>query len=119
MAAAERELVWASRRYGDAAQLRALAAASYDRAYYPAGVPRQLAAMILDGSRAEALKTLDVPTLVIHGLDDTLIDPSGGRRTAELVPGANSCWSRTWATTAPANCGPRSSTHWKHTPIER
>jgi pimeloyl-ACP methyl ester carboxylesterase len=25
---------------------------------------------------------------VIHGLDDTLIDPSGGRRTAELVPGA-------------------------------
>ena len=44
--------------------------------------------MILDGSRAEALTTLDVPTLVIHGLDDTLIDPSGGRRTAELVPGA-------------------------------
>ncbi len=88
VAAAERELVWASRRYGDAAQLRALAAASYDRAYYPAGVPRQLAAMILDGSRAEALKALNVPTLVIHGLDDTLIDPSGGRRTAELVPGA-------------------------------
>ena len=27
--------------------------------------------------------------LVIHGLDDTLIDPSGGRRTAELVPGAH------------------------------
>lgn len=86
--AAERELVWASRRYGDTAQLRALAAASYDRAYYPAGVPRQLAAMILDGSRADALRTLDVPTLVIHGLDDTLIDPSGGQRTAELVPGA-------------------------------
>jgi pimeloyl-ACP methyl ester carboxylesterase len=86
--AAERELVWASRRYGNAGQLRTLAAASYDRAYYPSGVPRQLAAMILDGSRAGALKTLDVPTLVIHGLDDTLIDPSGGRRTAELVPGA-------------------------------
>lgn len=88
VAAAERELVWASRRYGDAAHLRALAAAGYDRAYYPAGVPRQLAAMILDGSRAESLETLDVPTLVIHGLDDTLIDPSGGRRTAELVPGS-------------------------------
>ncbi|HEX8102046.1 MAG TPA: alpha/beta hydrolase [Solirubrobacteraceae bacterium] len=88
VAAAARELVWASRRYGDAAQLRTLAAAGYDRAHHPAGVPRQLAAMILDGSRAEALRTLDVPTLVIHGLDDTLIDPSGGRRTAELVPGA-------------------------------
>ena len=88
MAGAERELVWASRRYGDPAQLRALAAASYDRSYYPAGVPRQLAAMILDGSRADALRALDVPTLVIHGLDDTLIDPTGGERTAVLVPGA-------------------------------
>jgi pimeloyl-ACP methyl ester carboxylesterase len=88
IAAAERELVWASRRYGDPAALRALAAASYDRSYYPAGVPRQLAAMILDGSRADALRALEVPTLVIHGLDDTLIDPSGGRRTAELVPDA-------------------------------
>ncbi|WP_395659676.1 alpha/beta fold hydrolase [Nocardioides sp.] len=88
VAAAERELVWASRKYGDPAPLRALAAASYDRSYYPAGVPRQLAAMILDGSRADALRALAVPTVVIHGLDDTLIDPSGGERTAELVPGA-------------------------------
>jgi pimeloyl-ACP methyl ester carboxylesterase len=88
VAAAARELVWASRRYGDPAPLRTLAAASYDRCYYPAGIPRQLAAMILDGSRADALRALEVPTLVIHGLDDTLIDPSGGRRTAELVPGA-------------------------------
>ena len=44
--------------------------------------------MILDGSRADELQALAVPTLVIHGLDDTLIDPSGGQRTAELVPGA-------------------------------
>ena len=70
LAGAEGELVWASRRYD------------------PAGVPRQLAAMILDGSRADALRALDVPTLVIHGVDDTLIDPTGGERTAALVPGA-------------------------------
>ncbi|MFE6942055.1 alpha/beta fold hydrolase [Streptomyces chartreusis] len=88
VAAAENELVWASKRYGDAAVLRELAATSYDRAYYPAGIGRQLGAMILSGSRADALRELRVPTLVIHGLDDTLIDPSGGRRTAELVPGA-------------------------------
>ncbi|MFF7329758.1 alpha/beta fold hydrolase [Streptomyces sp. NPDC008150] len=88
IAAAERELVWASRRYGDAAALRELAAASYDRANYRAGVGRQLAAMTLGGSRADGLRALRVPTLVIHGLDDTLIDPDGGRRTAELVPGA-------------------------------
>lgn len=88
IAASERDLVWASRRYRDPAALRTLAAASYDRSYYPAGIPRQLAAMILDGSRADALRTLKVPTLVIHGRDDTAIDPSGGRRTAELVPDA-------------------------------
>ena len=44
--------------------------------------------MILDGSRADALRTLPVPTLVIHGLDDTAIAPDGARRTAELVPAA-------------------------------
>ncbi|MFI1629049.1 alpha/beta fold hydrolase [Streptomyces noursei] len=88
IAAADRELLWASKRYGNTAVLRELAARSYDRSYYPAGVGRQLGAMILSGSRADALKELRVPTLVIHGLDDTLIDPSGGRRTADLVPGA-------------------------------
>ena len=88
VASAERDLVWASKRYGDPAVVRELAAQSYDRAHYPAGVGRQLGAMVLDGSRADALRTLRVPALVIHGLDDTLIDPSGGKRTADLVPGA-------------------------------
>ncbi|MBO1334522.1 alpha/beta fold hydrolase [Streptomyces sp. VRA16 Mangrove soil] len=88
IAAAEADMAWASKRYGDPALLRELAAQSYDRAYYPAGVGRQLGAIVLGGSRADALRELRVPTLVIHGLDDTLIDPSGGRRTAELVPGA-------------------------------
>jgi len=88
VASADRMLVWRSRRYPEPEQARALAAASYDRSFYPEGVPRQLAAMIASGSRAEQLRRLEVPTLVIHGLDDTLIDPSGGERTAELVPGA-------------------------------
>jgi pimeloyl-ACP methyl ester carboxylesterase len=88
IAASEKQLTWSSKRYGSADAIRELAARSYDRAYYPAGAGRQLGAMTLAGSRAEALRTLTVPTLVIHGLDDTLIDPSGGQRTAELVPGA-------------------------------
>ncbi|WP_433890506.1 alpha/beta fold hydrolase [Streptomyces sp. CA-111067] len=86
VAAAENELVWASKRYGDATALRESAAAGYDRAYHPAGIARQLGAMILSGSRADALRDLRVPTLVIHGLDDTLIAPSGGKRTADLIP---------------------------------
>ena len=40
------------------------------------------------GSRAGALGALDVPALVVHGSIDTLIGPDAGRRTAELIPGA-------------------------------
>ncbi len=41
------------------------------------------------GSRADGLRALRVPTLVIHGDNDTIIDQIGGRRTAELIPGAH------------------------------
>jgi len=71
-----------------AGPLNALAAECYDRAYRPEGMVRQMAAIMAGGSRADGLRALAVPTLVIHGLDDTLIAPSGGERTAELVPGA-------------------------------
>lgn len=39
-------------------------------------------------SRADGLRSLDVPALVVHGSADTLIGPDAGRRTAELIPGA-------------------------------
>ena len=41
-----------------------------------------------DGSRTDALRTVDLPVLVMHGSRDNLINPSGGRRTAEVIPGA-------------------------------
>jgi pimeloyl-ACP methyl ester carboxylesterase len=69
--------------------MRARAAAAYDRCFCPAGIARQMAAVMRDGSRAEALREVEVPALVIHGSRDTLIGPSGGRRTAELIPGAH------------------------------
>jgi len=87
-AVAQKSLIWSSKRYADLSAARELAAASYDRCYYPEGRGRQLAAIIASGSRAGGLRSLQVPTLVIHGLDDTLITPSGGERTAALVPGA-------------------------------
>jgi pimeloyl-ACP methyl ester carboxylesterase len=86
--AAERSLIWRSKKYPGIAGVRELAGESYDRCYCPEGVTRQLAAMIASGSRAEGLRDLQVPTLVIHGLDDTLIAPSGGERTAALIPDA-------------------------------
>ncbi len=83
-----RWLLWHSRRYPEIAETRRAAAETFDRGLNPQGTTRQLAAMLASGPRAEALGRLEVPTLVIHGLDDTLIAPSGGERTAELIPGA-------------------------------
>jgi pimeloyl-ACP methyl ester carboxylesterase len=81
--------VIASKRYFDEAASRERAARAFDRAFHPAGTGRQLAAIMASGSRADALREVRTPTLVIHGRDDTLIAPSGGFRTAELIPGAN------------------------------
>jgi pimeloyl-ACP methyl ester carboxylesterase len=87
--ASRKYTAWRSRRYPDLEFVQQLAADSYDRGgLYPEGSNRQLAALIASGPRTAGLERLQIPTLVIHGLDDTLIAPNGGERTAELVPGA-------------------------------
>ncbi len=82
-------MLWASKKYGEPDRLRRNAARDYDRAFYPEGASRQMAAIYATGDRSDALREVRVPTLVIHGRDDALIGPSGGERTAELIPGAN------------------------------
>ena len=72
----------------DPDETRARAAAAYDRCFCPAGIGRQMAAVGRDGSRDDALRSVTVPTLVLHGSRDRLIQPSGGRHTADVVPGA-------------------------------
>ncbi len=72
----------------DEERARRRAETSYDRCFYPAGFGQQLLAIVASGSRTEALRALDLPTLVIHGDVDPLVTPSGGRRTAEVIPGA-------------------------------
>ena len=69
-------------------RVRALAAASFDRCYHPAGAGRQLMAALASGDRTEALRTIRAPTLVIHGQEDPLIGHSGGEATAEAIPDA-------------------------------
>ena len=69
-------------------ETRARAAAAYDRCFHPAGIRRQMAAVGRDGSRDEELRALRVPVLVMHGSRDKLIEPSGGRHTAEVIPNA-------------------------------
>jgi len=74
--------------YFDAARFRTRGARHYDRMYFPAGTGRQLLGIMASGSRSEALRQLDVPTLVIHGAIDPLVTLSGGERTAEVIPNA-------------------------------
>ena len=78
--------VWGSPCQFDEQLERQFASEVFDRACRPAGVGRQFQASRADRSRSERLRGLKVPTLVIHGDCDTLIDISGGRRTAEVIP---------------------------------
>lgn len=78
--------VWCSKKHFDLDDAKQRAAREYDRSFYPEGSHRQLAAIYASGDRSDALRALKCPTLVIHGRDDTLLTPSGGERTAELVP---------------------------------
>jgi pimeloyl-ACP methyl ester carboxylesterase len=77
-----------SKKGFDEDYVREGAAASWDRGINPAGYGRQLAAITADGNRTKRLSRINVPTLVIHGNDDRLISPSGGRATARAIPGA-------------------------------
>lgn len=67
---------------------RAHAEATYDRCYYPEGIERQMAAVRRTPDRTPGLRDVKVPTVVLHGLADRLIDASGGYATALAVPGA-------------------------------
>jgi len=72
----------------DEPALRERAGLAFDRAHDPAGVARQLAAILTTHDRTPDLAEVAVPTLVIHGSQDTLVDVSGGRATAAAIPGA-------------------------------
>ncbi len=65
-----------------------MAARAFDRGYYPIGMKRQLLAIVADGSRVERLKTIKVPTLVVHGGADPLVPKEGSEDIARHIPGA-------------------------------
>lgn len=72
----------------DPERLRARVRENVRRSVYPAGLPRQMAAIIDDGDRRARLADVNVPTLVLHGEADPLVRPEGGRDTAAAIPGA-------------------------------
>ncbi len=69
-------------------ELQRRATAKIERSYRPVGTARQQAAIFASPDRTAALASVSVPTVVIHGEADPLIDVSGGRATAAAVPGA-------------------------------
>jgi len=72
----------------DASYIRERAARSFDRGHNPSGTGRQLGAILASGDRTDQLRGIKAPTLVIHGTRDRLVSPSGGRATANAIPGA-------------------------------
>lgn len=65
-----------------------IAGLAWDRDHDPLGMLRQAAAVIKSGDRTEQLHSVEIPTLVIHGENDKMIDVSGGRATAAAIPNA-------------------------------
>jgi pimeloyl-ACP methyl ester carboxylesterase len=68
--------------------LRAMVTAAYDRCHRADGFARQFAAILASPDRTPGLREVTVPTLVIHGAADPLVEPSGGEATAAAVPGS-------------------------------
>lgn len=72
----------------DETEIRRRTGLAYDRSNDPVGVARQLVAIAASGDRTAALSRVSIPTLVVHGADDPLVDVSGGRATARAIAGA-------------------------------
>ena len=72
----------------DEQRVRDRAAIAWERDRSSAGTPRQLAAIFRSGDRTHELAQIDVPTLVIHGDRDRMVNPTGGAATARAIPGA-------------------------------
>lgn len=61
---------------------------TYARGLNPAGVGRQLRAILASGNRKDRLGSVKAPTLVIHGTIDPLVRVEAGKDTAASIPGA-------------------------------
>lgn len=69
-------------------RLRKDATEAYDRAYYPQGIARHFDAALSSGSLRRYDVKITAPTVVIHGKEDILMRPSGGKAIASSIRGA-------------------------------
>jgi len=68
--------------------IRDRAGETWDRGISRAGVARQMGAILTQPDRSRALRSLRVPTLVIHGTQDKMVHVSGGRATSQAIAGS-------------------------------
>src|SRR3954452_10128853 len=73
----------------DEGHIRDLAGRSYDRSTDRRGYFRQLWASVAQPNRTKFLRQITVPTLVMHGMDDPLVNVSGGVALAKTIPNAD------------------------------
>lgn len=81
--------IWASPNEWTPEVCRAKGEIMFDYGVQPQSVVHQYTAIVKSPPREDALRDVHVRTLVLHGSEDTLIHPSGGRRTAELMANAH------------------------------
>ena len=68
--------------------LKSMTEESYNRGMDPRTTQNHTAAMMASPSRLEALKNLNIPTLVIHGTEDPALNYAHGVVCAKVIPGA-------------------------------
>jgi pimeloyl-ACP methyl ester carboxylesterase len=82
----QNEAASASPRYPhDVAWLRELGGLMYDRGYDPDGVRRQTEALQKSSDRTPILSQMTVPTAILHGSDDQLIDVAASTAMHALI----------------------------------
>lgn len=69
-------------------RLRDEAIEAYERCFYPWGIPQHFSAILGTGSLVRYDRKITAHTVVIHGLADKLMRPSGGRAMARKIDGA-------------------------------
>jgi len=72
----------------DDAKVRSRAEETFDRGVSASGVMRQMLAILNQPNRSRALASLRIPAAVVHGSADKMVHVSGGRATAQAIPGA-------------------------------
>ena len=79
-------------RYGtlpfDEERAREYYTKAYDRSFNPKSAERHMLAVVAAGNIKSRLKSIKVPTLVIHGKEDPLVPKEGGIDVADGIPGA-------------------------------